>query len=236
MGQTAAELYAELYDLAVPDWPGEVDFYRELVANLCSKEFGLLEVACGTGRMALQLARDGMSVTGVDLSPGLLEGARRKSIDIPHTHWVQGDMRTFQLPQKFAIAIIPGHSFQFMLTPDDQVQCLENIKQHLIQDGLLVIHLDHQNFSWLGELLIEKNDFWEVGQERIHPTTRQKIRSSYYWIFEPLTQTATVTLRWEALADNGTIIETWQMNPMPLHCLFRFEMEHLLRRVGFGSD
>lgn len=236
MEQTAAELYAELYDLAVSDWAGEVDFYRELVANLPSKEFGLLEVACGTGRVALRLARADIHVTGVDLSPELLEVARRKSAGIPHLYWIQGDMRTFQLSQKFAVVIIPGHSFQFMLTPDDQVQCLENIKRHLIQDGLLIIHLDHQDFSWLGELVTDQDSFWEVGQERVHPTTGQKIRSSYYWVFEPLTQTATVRLRWEGLADDGTVAKTWEMNPMPLHCLFRFEMEHLLKRVGFTIE
>ena len=43
------EFYAETYDTVVPDWPGEIDFYRELAAETHSKGQAVLEIACGTG-------------------------------------------------------------------------------------------------------------------------------------------------------------------------------------------
>ncbi|MEM5776325.1 MAG: hypothetical protein AAGU05_15085, partial [Anaerolineaceae bacterium] len=51
----------EYYDASVPDWPGEIAFYRAMVHN-AQPGARLLEVACGTGRVALQLARDGIAV------------------------------------------------------------------------------------------------------------------------------------------------------------------------------
>ncbi|MBI5300868.1 MAG: class I SAM-dependent methyltransferase [Chloroflexi bacterium] len=236
MKQTAKELYAQLYDVRVPDWQGAVNFYRELVANVNSKYIDVLEIACGTGRIAIRLAQDGATITGLDLSPELLEIARGKSIGVSNISWVQGDMRTFEIDKKFGLVIIPGHSFQFMLTPDDQVKCLENIKRHLLADGTLVVHLDHQDVSWLGELVTKKEPAFETGRELIHPITGQKIRTFYLWTFEPSTQTAAVTLRWEETSADGSVIERWEMNPMPLHCVFRFEMEHLLKRVGFSIE
>jgi len=236
MKKTAQELYAELYDISVRDWPGEVDFYRELVAQTGPENADVLEVACGTGRIALRLAQGGARVIGLDLSSELLQIARKKSAGMPNVRWTEGDMRTFDLSQQFGLVIIPGHSFQFMLTPEDQVRCLETIRRHLLVDGTLVIHLDHQDFGWLGELVTKKENAFETGQELTHPTTGQRIRSSHLWTLEAATQTATVRMKWERLGADGRVVEQWELDPKPLHCVFRFEMEHLLRRVGFSVE
>jgi SAM-dependent methyltransferase len=66
MSQPVAEQVAQLYDTSVPDWPGEIDFYRELAAEARSSGAAVLEVACGTGHVAIRLARDGVSVVGID--------------------------------------------------------------------------------------------------------------------------------------------------------------------------
>jgi len=231
---TAQQIYAQLYDVHVPDWNGEVQFYRALLADSPAREHGVLEIACGTGRITLQLARDGFHVTGLDLSEELLERARNKSVGMANVNWVQGDMRTFELGKKFGGVIIPGHSFQFMSTPDDQVQCLEHIRRHLVADGVLVIHLDNVDVAWLGELLAQREPIFGNGRVLIHPTTQQKFRQSSAWTYEPATQTATVQMNWHALDENENVIQTWAMNPMRLHCIFPFEMEHLLKRVGFS--
>ncbi len=64
----AEQLNAELYDVSVPDWPGEIDFYRSLIEPIAAAGGAVLEVACGTGRVTLQLAQSGLRITGVDLS------------------------------------------------------------------------------------------------------------------------------------------------------------------------
>lgn len=144
-----AKFYAQTYDASVPDWPGEIDFYQEMAVEAKRSGGAVLEIACGTGRVAIRLAREGVNVVGLDLSPQMLAVAREKSVRLENMRWVQGDMRSFEMGETFGLAIIPGHAFQNLNTPHDQVACLECIGRHLRPGGFLVVHLDHQDLSWL---------------------------------------------------------------------------------------
>src|SRR5512138_2025268 len=152
MIKTAEQLNAELYDIAVPDWEGEIDFYLDFAQQAKERGEPALEIACGTGRVTLQLARKGMDVVGLDLDEEMLKVARQKSEGVPNVGWVRADMRSFDLGQKFGLIYSPGHSYQFMCTPEDQVRALESFKHHLTPDGILIIHIDHQSVDWLGSL------------------------------------------------------------------------------------
>ncbi len=231
--ERAREFYAVTYDTVVPDWPGEIAFYRELAAETHSKGQAVLEIACGTGRVARRLAQDGINVVGLDLSPAMLSVAREKSIGMSNARWVQGDMRSFELGETFGLAIIPGHSFQNILTAQDQVATLRAIKQRLVPGGILVVHLDHLSVSWLGELTGDQGGVLETAGSFCHPETGQQIRTSQAWWYEPATQTAVSQTVWEAIDANGEVLDRWESGPLRFHCVFRFEMEHLLERTGF---
>ena len=228
--QTAEQLYAELYDLTVPDWPGEMDFYRELVQPAKAKNQSVLEVACGTGRVAIRLAEEGVKVVGTDLDAAMLEIARRKNA---HVRWARGDMRALDLGETFGLIILPGHSFQFMCTPEDQVAALETFIRHLEPGGTLAIHLDHQSVGWLGALLGDLGGKFEPGSDVRHPNTGHTLRRARAWTYEPSTQTAIVVSKWEEIGADGSILQEWERPPMRLHCVFRFEMARLLARTGF---
>ncbi len=150
------EFYAQTYDASVSDWPGEIDFYQELAAEANADGQSVLEVACGTGRVAMRLARDGVEVVGLDLSSAMLDVAREKSAGMSNMRWVQGDMRSLELGEAFGLVIIPGQAFHNMLTVADQIACLKSIRRHLVPGGVLVVHLDHQDVSWLGDLRRDK--------------------------------------------------------------------------------
>jgi hypothetical protein len=143
-------------------------------------------------------------------------------------------MRSFDLGATFGLAIIPGHSFQNMLTPDDQLACLACIRRHLTPGGVLVVHLDHQDIAWLGGLCTGQKDAVTSVQEVIHPRTGRRVRTVKAWSYERSTQTALLTTVWEEIDADGTVVDRWQRGPVPLHCIYRFEMEHLLARVGFA--
>jgi len=228
MPQTPEQLAAELYDVSVPDWAGEIDFYRELARK--AREQSVLEVACGTGRVAIRLAQQGMKVVGVDVDEEMLKVARSKSAAV---RWIQGDMRTLDLGETFGLIIVPGHSFQFMLTPGDQVRALETFQRHLVRGGALVVHLDHQSVEWLGELRSRLGGVFEASEDVTHLRTGHTIRRAHAWTYEPSTQTATVISKWEEVSEDGSVLQIWERKPMRLHCIFRFEMEHLLARTGF---
>ena len=237
--QNADEFYAETYDDSVPDWPGEMDFYRALAAKVKSDAGTVLEIACGTGRVAIRLAQYGVSVVGLDLSPEMIDIVTRKSTGLENVRWVEGDMRSFQLGETLDLAIIPGHAFQNLNTPQDQIACLDCIKRHLNPGGALVIHLDHmnaENVRWLGELCGEGRGVFKEAERFQHPQTGRQTQASRAWSYEPSTQTATVQTIWEEVDADGRVLSRVERDPIRLHCVFRFEMEHLLARVGFEIE
>jgi len=242
MEQTKSErqFYAETYDVCVSDWPGEIDFYREIIADeLKSQKGTVLELACGKGRITMRLARSGLSVVGLDFSPEMVEVALQKSANNEYVRWVEADMRSFELDERYDLILIPGHSFQNLNTPEDQAACLECALQHLKPGGILVVHLDHMNdhnMGWLGKLSGEKDGEFKVAEQFTYPKTGRQVQTKRAWVYEPATQTATLQTIWEEIGADGEVIGRWDTGPIPLHCVFRFEMEHLLKRVGFEIE
>lgn len=231
--ERAREFYAQVYDVSVSDWPGEIAFYQELAAEAKARGQSVLEVACGTGRVALRLAQEGVKIVGLDLSPAMLEVARKKSNGMSNARWVTGDMRSFALGESFGLAIIPGHAFQNLLTGADQVACLEAIGRHLTPGGVLVVHLDHLSVAWLRDLRENKGGVFEPSGQFTHPLTGRQIRTSQAWSYEPATQTAISQTQWEEVDADGAVTDRWESGPLRFHCVFRFEMEHLLERTGY---
>ncbi|MBN1963475.1 MAG: class I SAM-dependent methyltransferase [Anaerolineae bacterium] len=231
MNANFRHLYAQLYDQSVSDWPHEIDFYRDLAAQAQGE--AIVEVACGTGRVAIPLAEGGARVTGLDLNPAMLDIARKKSRGRVNMRWVEGDMRSFALGESFGLALIPGHAFQNLNTPDDQLDCLACIRRHLVPGGLLVVHLDHQDVGWLGEIGADKAGVYETGSEVTDTQTGNRYRESYAWAYERSSQTATLWHVWEQVDSEGMVIRRTESGPIPLHCFFRYEMEHLAYRAGF---
>lgn len=227
--------YAQTYDASVPDWPGEIEFYRRMARQASEKGQAVLELACGTGRVALQLARDGARIVGLDLSPQMLDVARAKSEGLTNIEWIEGDMRAFDLGRRFGLIIIPGHSFQNLLTPDDQLACLESIKRHLEVNGTLVVHLDHQDVDWLGGLVGKNGGVFEPEEVFTHPVDGRRVQALRAWWYERATQTAIVQTNWEVFNEDGTLARRIEGRRVRLHCVFRFEFEHLLGRAGFET-
>lgn len=233
MGQLVSEEEVEFYDIAVPDWPGEIDFYRTLAFEIMERRGTILELGCGTGRVTLQLAKMGIHVTGLDLSPSMLAIASKKSQDLQNVHWVEANMQYFELGELFDLIIIPGHSFQFMLTPADQISCLLSIKRHLAPSGTLIIHINHDDIDWLGGLSKGRGVDFELVGEYCHSPEEGSVRERVAWRYEESTQTASAVTAWEKISKDGTINNRKESVEKRLHCFFRFEMEHLLARTGF---
>ena len=121
----------------------------------------VLELGCGTGRVAIALARAGIDVVGVDFSPRMLEAAGRNVDSVGalpgSVTLVEGDMRCLE-PERvagpFRLVLIPFRGFLSLLTVPDQVSTLENVKRHLAPGGELVIDL----FVPDPEMLVQEGD------------------------------------------------------------------------------
>ena len=120
----------QTYDLLENDTG--VAFYAAL-----ARETGgpVLEIACGTGRVSIPIARLGLAVTGLDVAPGMLEQARRKSDGLT-VRWVAGDGRAFELGERFRLVFLTGNAFQQFLTNADQAALLGRVRAHLDDAGL----------------------------------------------------------------------------------------------------
>ena len=231
-GSTPREFYAKTYDASVADWPGELDFYLALARKATGE---LLELAAGTGRIAIRLAEAGYHVTGLDHSAEMLDVARARSTHLPNMRWIEADVRTFDVGRQFGLIIIPGHSFQNLLTADDQIACLRRVAAHLAPGGRFVVHLDHQDVDWLGAISPGGTlaGVFEPAEAFVHPETGRTVRPSQAWTYLRSDQAALLSTRWEELDDAGTAVATVEDGPTPIHCVFPYEMEHLLGRAGF---
>ena len=230
------EFYAQTYDATVSYWPGEIDFYQSLSNEAKRKGEKVLELACGTGRITIPLAKHGVEIVGLDLSSAMLDVAREKSAGMSNISWVQQDMISFELDETFGLIIIPGHSFQNILSAADQIACIKSIERHLNPHGTLVVHVDHQDVCWLGDLVKDKGGVFEPAEEFIHPKTGRQVRTSRAWSYIPSIQTAIAQTVWEEMTEDGEVAERWETGPIRFHCFFRLEMEHLFALTGFEVE
>jgi SAM-dependent methyltransferase len=97
-----------------------------------------LELAIGTGRIALPLAARGVRVEGVDISPAMVAKLRAKpgGDQIPVTI---GDFADVPVPGTYRLIFVVFNTLFNLLTQDDQVRCFENVAAHLTDDGSFVV-------------------------------------------------------------------------------------------------
>lgn len=94
----------------------------------------MLDAGCGTGRVAIELARRGVDVVGVDLDPAMLEVARRKA---PELEWVEADLATLDLGLRFDVVVVAGNVLLFV-APGTEAAVVERLSEHLVPGGRLV--------------------------------------------------------------------------------------------------
>lgn len=166
----------------------------------------------------------------------MLAVGRAKSADLSELEWVHADMRAFDLDRTVALILVPGHSFLNLVTSDDQLACLQAARRHVSPGCRLVLHLDHQDLGWLGEIGGSKAGVFEPAESFVHPATGRRVRTERAWRFERSTQSAIVNTRWTELDEAGDVVRELVTGERRLHAAFRFEIEHLIARAGFAVD
>ena len=131
IAQRYERLWPELFDPAVLE--PAVDFLAGLVEGGPALELGI-----GTGRIALPLARRGVAVHGIELSPAMVARleAQRGAEVIGVT---LGDFATTRVDETFRLAYLLRNTITNLTTQDEQVDCFRNVAAHLHPGGLFVI-------------------------------------------------------------------------------------------------
>ena len=217
---------AQLYD----DFPfgGDVPFYLGLAKE---QDGPVLELACGSGRLLEPLAAAGHSVVGVDVSPHMLALARRRLAGLggrveSRCRLVQGDLRSFELEETFALAIVAVRSFSYLLDRKDQQAALHRIFDRLWPNGILVLDLLNPSLEWLARRPgVLHQDLLE------HLPDRTVMRTEATVSTDLARQVRVIRSIYDVVDRRGIV--TRRIVEWPFRYFYRFEAELLMESAGF---
>ena len=183
---------------------GDLEFYMSMIPADAS----VLEVGCGTGRIAIALAERGNFVTCVDLSQEMLDVFQNKlkehsgCADRIYLHRM--DMRHLNLGQTFDWIIFPFRAFQALTSHEGRLACLSAVSQHMTKTSRSILTLFNPKRSILDTW--GKKGIFDF--EQVEEVTGRRIRryQDQMW-HDADKQIIDARLRYE-IYDNGTPLET----------------------------
>jgi SAM-dependent methyltransferase len=209
--------YRELRDSS-----GDTRWYRHLAQ---AADGPVLELGCGTGRVLLPIAQDGVECVGLDASSSMLDAFRAKQP--PATlSLVCGRMQDFDLGnQRFALIFSAFRVFQHLYTVDDQVACLNAVRRHLAPGGAFAFDVFVPRFDSAEagrEEEAEDGRFEQDGETIVRYASSKRNRTD---------QMVDVKMRYERQRD-GAVLSNERVE-FRMRYFYRYELEHLLHRAGF---
>lgn len=223
---------AEFYD-RIPGYRDRPDipFYVEAALEARGP---VLEVACGTGRLLIPIARNRVPITGIDLSPHMLRVCRAKldkeNDDVrAFAKVLQADMRNFDLGTTFSLVTLPFRPFQHLTTVEDQLSCLSSVHRHLDAGGSVILDLFNPSLPAIAADNVDE----EIGPEPefVMPDGRSVVRWHRFHRKDLFNQINHVEMIYYVTHPDGRTERL--VHAFPMRYLFRFEAEHLLSRCGF---
>ena len=228
--------WAEIYDSVYSYVTDDIPFYVEEALRAGGP---VLELGCGTGRVAIPIADAGVDVVGLDSSPAMLEVARRKiecsSEGANHLTLVEADMRDLAsldtldiVDKKFGLAIIPFRGFLALLSVEDQIRTLDGIRRRLIPGGRLVFNV----FVADAHMLVQEGDVPYHLRDVTDSETGRKLVLWQQSTYDHYNQVTSVRIIVEELDDSGAVNRRTYKD-FQLRYAHRWEIEHLLVRCGY---
>ena len=196
----------EFYDILFDDLNHDYDFYLNMV-----KQYGtpILECMCGTGRILLHLASKGFDVDGFDLNDRMLNRAKVKIAGEPDDiknkiHVWKDDLRDFKASKKYNLIIIPFSSFLHILTKEDRLQALTQIKNALAKDGVLIIDIFNPDLTRPENVLR-----FESSRVKQIPETGETLARFYSQKFNREKKTMEVQYIYDRVDSEGIVRRKW---------------------------
>lgn len=226
------ETIACYYDLDCLGTNGDVEFYLE---EACKAGSPVLELGCGTGRIMLQAAEQGIEVVGIDISEPMLEIAKSKASQAStevrsRLSFMVGDMHDFDLGRTFNLITIPYRAFMHILTQKDQLRVLRCVYRHLRPGGKLALNFFDPRLDIDGCC---HRPFDEA--EFIHPDTGRRVESMVTGVYDRRRQIISCDFVYREMDEGGGVISE-DHSPITLRWVFRHEMEHLLELSGLEIE
>lgn len=207
------DTYARYYDLLYrdKDYAAEAEYVASLICEHAPQAKRILELGCGTGAHAEQLARIGYTIHGVDQSEAMLARANARKTSLPpelaaHLSFGPGDVRTIRTGETYDVVISLFHVMSYQITNADLEAAFKTAAAHLKSGGLFVFDF------WYGPAVLTQKP--EVRVKRLEDDVIKVTR-----IAEPVMQVNenvvdvnyTVFIEIKATGDIEQVRETHRM-------------------------
>lgn len=223
------------------DWDQVAEYYDTYVNATLDLEFWrhearssggrVLELMCGTGRIALPIIEGGVEFYGLDSSEKLLlEFKRKLEVRSLTAHLVHSDARDFALPVKFDLIIVGFHSLAEVLDNSEKLRVLRAVNKHLQPSGRFVFSLHNPPTRTRGL------DGARTPEARYpHGRDGKELGFSGELSLDSATQIASGRQFYRVFDRAGRVIEEKTLM-LCFHLIGRTEMESLLAQAGFKVE
>ena len=221
--------WADIYDSVYSYQKEDIAFYVE---EALAAGGPVLELGCGTGRVAVPMAQAGVEVVGLDSSRAMLSkasakirgaGGVRGSLSL-----VQGDMRALPFDRRFSLVAVPFRGFLSLLSAEDQVRTLREIRSRLGPTGRLVFNVFVPDLN----MLLQEGDVPYHFRDVTDPETGTTLVLWHQSRYDNHNQVISARVIVEEL-DGGGAVRTRLYRDFQLRYVFRWEMHRLLESCGF---
>lgn len=223
--------YAGQYDqfYSEKDYSGECDLIEEAVRRYAAHApKSVLDIGCGTGGHAIELAGRGYRVTGVDLSQAMLDVATRKCAGLSLAggtpQWLCGDAKDFESGREHDLGVMMFAVIGYLAENADILKSLRNIRRQLKRGALFICDF------WYGPTVLTMGPSDRI---RVFESNEGKTIRSASTKLDVVRHTADVTIGLWTLAGDRLVGESTEIHR--LRYFFPQEFSMLLSVAGFRS-
>lgn len=226
------DFYADpvYYDHEFRNRRADVDWYVE---QYLETEGPVLELAIGSGRIALKAVREGATVYGLDLSATMLERAAERRARLPkarrsHLQLARADMRDFAFGRTFGLVSCPFNAFMHLYTRQDAERCLAAARRALAPDGLFIVDVLMPDLDYFQRSPYKRFE----GVTFTHPTLGTRYTYSEQSAWDPVSQINQMWFHYDKADADGPGPEHYVVQ-LSHRYYYPQELQALLHYAGF---
>ncbi len=200
----------------------DLHFYKKWLPQ--HKDAKILELCCGTGRLTLPIAKEGYNICGVDYTPSMLERAKVKASDAGlDINFIEADIRTLNLQEKFDLVFIPFNSIHHLYKNEDLFEALKRVQNHLKEGGIFLLDCFNPNIQYIVE---NQKDLKVIAEYTT--SDGRKVLIKQFMRYENATQINRI--EWHYFIND----EFHSIQNMDMRLFFPQELDSYLERAGFN--
>ncbi len=219
------DFFARFYDLIYHSMRDSVDhdYFQDEIRRSKGK---VLEVGTGTGRLFAEALKNGADIYGIDISPAMLDVLYRKLPGDQKSRVSLQNIIDFRFDFRFSLVVAPFRVFMHINEKNDQIRALNNIYDHLEDNGKFIFDTFIPDLNQLINGLKNVTDF--DGEY----SPGKKVRRTVSTKPDLINQLINIEFLLEWDEDDGRKQKIWNTR---MRYFFRYELEHLVERSKFKS-